>query len=175
MSHLHSTDMTHRSSLVPCVIYCLLCLVKPSIFNLWNMCFLRDWSHIAKTLLCRESTVLTASLPTFGWLWSEKAICMCYWLIFLLGLSFHFSYRAVGNRWVKQQTCRYSGFKREKNPTLHSCWVPIPPFILKDLRLVHSTGGLLGDWQAGVLHHFHTLCEEGYLDNCGKKSQVFSW
>lgn len=164
MLHLHSTDVTHRSSLVPLITVC---------YAWWSLlyliCEICAFGGTDLTLLCRESIVLTASLPTFGRLWSEKAIRMCYWLIFLLGLSFHFSYRAVGNRWVKQQTCRYSGFKREKNPALYSRWFPSPPFILKDLRLVHSTGGLLGDWQAGVFHHFHTLCEEGYLDNCEKK------
>lgn len=112
------------------------------------MCSWSDWSHRAKTLLCRESIVLTASLPTLGRLWSEKAIRMCYWLIFLLGPSFHFSYRAMGNRRVKQQTCRYFGFKREKSRSLFIL-SPKPPFYTKGLA--HSTGGgLLYDWQAAV-------------------------
>lgn len=149
MSHLHSTGVTHWSSLVPSIMYCLLCLVKPSIFNLWTMCSRRNWSHSRKDVVmqgvhCFDS--FSAHIrPTLIWKGHSHVL-----LIDLsLGPEFpHFSYRAVGNRWVKQQTCKYSSFKREKNLTLYSSWIPNPPFIPKDLRLELLKGGAFA-WLAG--------------------------
>lgn len=58
--------------------------------------------------------------------------------------------------------------EREKSRSLFTL-IPKPPFYTKGPQIGAFNGGLLGDWQSGVFHHFHTLCEEGYLDNCEKK------